>query len=250
MQGFLKSTVRRGRVSFKWAVIAAFLTACGAREVVVQGNFPEPLMDPIPITVGVVFSDSFIQHEIFDKAAGRTESDWKVKTGDAQVKLWTTTFEGMFENVVFLNDLTPLNTLNNEIETVIIPRIEDLQYTIPLYTSVKVYEIWLKYKFKFVPIEAVRKAEDGGITIDTSLGSAEYTLTGYGKTPTAFLQSDEEAVNLAAVVALRDGGANFISSNPDLESFRSLLPVKDKQQDKTPEGTLSSDLDRQGDIIK
>ena len=41
---------------------------------------------------------------------------------------------------------------------------------------------------------------------------ADWTLTAYGKTPTAFLQSDEEAVNLAAVVALRDAGANFATS--------------------------------------
>jgi hypothetical protein len=37
-------------------------------------------------------------------------------------------------------------------------------------------------------------------------------MTAYGKTPTAFLQSDEAAVNLAAVVALRDAGAHFVTS--------------------------------------
>ena len=108
------------------------------------------------------------------------------KRGDAQAELWTTTFEGMFENVIFLNDSTSVNTLSDEVEVVIIPRIEDLQYTIPLYTSIKIYEIWLKYQFKFVPVEAVRKAEDGGITIDSSLGSAEYTFTGYGKNTDRF----------------------------------------------------------------
>ena len=38
---------------------------------------------------------------------------------------------------------------------------------------------------------------------------AEWSMTSYGKTPTAFLQTAEAAVNLAAVVALRDAGANF-----------------------------------------
>jgi hypothetical protein len=38
---------------------------------------------------------------------------------------------------------------------------------------------------------------------------AEWTMPAYGKTPTAFLRSDEAAVNLAAVMALRDAGANF-----------------------------------------
>jgi hypothetical protein len=41
---------------------------------------------------------------------------------------------------------------------------------------------------------------------------AEWTMTAYGKTPTAFLQTDEAAVNLAAVVALRDAGAHFVTT--------------------------------------
>ena len=37
-------------------------------------------------------------------------------------------------------------------------------------------------------------------------------MAAYGKTPTAFLRSDQAAVNLAAVMALRDAGANFATS--------------------------------------
>ena len=42
--------------------VSLILTACGAREVVVQGNFPKPLMDPLPLTVGVIYTDEFAQH--------------------------------------------------------------------------------------------------------------------------------------------------------------------------------------------
>ncbi|MGD2007218.1 MAG: hypothetical protein PVJ95_03010, partial [Cellvibrionales bacterium] len=83
---------------------AVLLAACGAREVVVQGNFPTPLMDPLPLTLGVVYTDAFAQHEIFDEAAGRAESDWLVKTGDAQVEFWNTLLGGMFADVVRISD--------------------------------------------------------------------------------------------------------------------------------------------------
>ena len=46
--------------------IIVLLSACGAREAVVQGNFPKPLMDPLPLTLGVIYTDEFAQHEIFD----------------------------------------------------------------------------------------------------------------------------------------------------------------------------------------
>ena len=192
--------------------VSLILTACGAREVVVQGNFPKPLMDPLPLTVGVIYTDEFAQHEIFDEAAGRAESDWLVKTGDAQVEFWNTLLNGMFEGVVQIKDSQSLAAHQNSVDAVIIPSVADLQYTIPLHTNIKIYEIWMKYRFKMVALENVHSNEDGDLSINPDQYFADWTLTAYGKTPTAFLQSDEEAVNLAAVVALRDAGANFATS--------------------------------------
>ena len=191
---------------------AMLLAACGAREVVVQGNFPTPLMDPLPLTLGVVYTDAFAQHEIFDEAAGRAESDWLVKTGDAQVEFWNTLLGGMFTDVVRISDHDSLHAREGEIDAVLIPYVADLQYTIPLHTNVKIYEIWMKYRFRLVPVSAIHDHDNGDLSLDAYEHVVEWTLTAYGKTPTAFLQSDEEAVNLAAIVALRDAGANFATS--------------------------------------
>ena len=48
-------------------------------------------------------------------------------------------------------------------------------------------------------------------------------MTAYGKTPTAFLRSNEAAVNLAAVVALRDAGANFATSFLRIPEVQNLV---------------------------
>jgi hypothetical protein len=56
---------------------------------------------------------------------------------------------------------------------------------------------------------------------------ADWTMPAYGKTPTAFMQSDEGAVRLAAIVALRDAGAHFASSFtrvPDVAHWLAGLP--------------------------
>ena len=61
---------------------------------------------------------------------------------------------------------------------------------------------------------------------------AAWPITAYGKTPTAFLQTDEEAVNLAAVVALRDAGAHFVTSfgaTPDVAVW--LNGIARREQD-------------------
>ena len=195
---------------------------CASKQVVVEGNFPTPLMDPLPITVGVIYPQAFAEHEFFDEAKGRADSDWLVKTGEAQVEFWDKVFNGMFAEVVHIRDWQTVQTRGGGIDGVIIPAISDLQYTIPTHTNVKIYEIWMRYDFRLVDINAIHQQDDGALTVNPDERLAAWPITAYGKTPTAFLQTDEEAVNLAAVVALRDAGAHFITTfgaTPDIAAW-------------------------------
>ena len=173
------------------------LAGCGPNRVIVDGNFPPPLIEPLPLTLGVWFGDDFARHEFFDGTKSRDESSWVVNTGAAQVQMWDGLLSGMFDQVIVLNDQPEAGRSSPAVAAVLIPHVEELQYAIPEHTQIKVYEIWMRYRFELVTID--------GQPI------AEWTMSSYGKTPTAFLQSDQEAVNLAAVMALRDAGANFSS---------------------------------------
>lgn len=177
---------------------ALLVAGCTTKEVIVVGNFPAPLMEPLPVALGVWYEPEFETHEFFDEAKGRADSTWIVKTGEAQVDMWSQLLQSMFVNVVRMEGRPAPDQLNPTVDAVLIPRVQELQYAIPAHTNVKVYEIWMRYGFELV----------------TTSGDpiADWTMTAYGKTPTAFLQSDEAAVNLAAVVALRDAGAHFITS--------------------------------------
>lgn len=182
---------------YRWlgAITLLLLVGCGPAKVVVDGNFPQPLMEPIQIKLGVWYPDEFATHEFFDEAKSRSESGWIVKTGEAQVQMWDTLLSGMFYEMVHMKGEPGPGQMNQVVNAVLIPHVEELQYAIPTHTNIKVYEIWMRYRFELVTLH--------GETI------AEWTMPAYGKTPTAFLRSDEEAVNLAAVMALRDAGANF-----------------------------------------
>lgn len=196
-----------------WLTALVLLSACGAKQVVVQGQFPTPLMTRLPLTLGVWYVDEFANHEFFDETKSKQESDWIVKTGQAQVQMWDALLGGMFEKLVHVQvkpdpDTPSPDTMNQAVDAVLIPHIEELQYAIPTQTNIKVYEIWMRYRFELV----------------TSSGEpiAEWLMSAYGKTPTAFMQSDEAAVNLAAVMALRDAGANFVvnfSRVPDVQQW-------------------------------
>jgi len=180
------------------ALMLGLLTGCGPAKVVVEGEFPQPTMMKLPLTLGVWYDQDFANHEFFDEAKSRTESSWLVTTGQAQVEMWDSMLNGMFAQVVPLIGEPGTGQMNPAVDAVLIPQVAELQYAIPAHTNVKVYEIWIRYRFQLVTT--------GGNPI------ADWTMPAYGKTPTAFLQSDQEAVNLAAVMALRDAGANFANS--------------------------------------
>ena len=171
---------------------------CGPTRVVVDGNFPAPLIEPLPLNIGLWFDEDFSTHEFFDESKSKSESSWVVQTGTAQVAMWDILLAGLFDNVTHMKGEPRPQQMNQTVDGVLIPQVEELQYAIPAHTNIKVYEIWMRYRFKLVTT--------GGKPI------AEWTMSSYGKTPTAFLQSDKEAVNLAAVMALRDAGANFATS--------------------------------------
>jgi len=194
------------------AALLALLVGCGPAEVVVKGNFPEPLMEPLPLNLGIWYEEEFAGHEFFDEAKSRSESSWIVKTGAAQVQMWDILLAGMFDSVVLMKGKPGPGQMNQVVDAVLIPHVDELQYAIPAHTNVKVYEIWMRYRFELVT--------NGGDPI------AEWTMSSYGKTPTAFLQSDEAAVNLAAVMALRDAGANFATNFTRVPAVQDWLQQK------------------------
>ncbi len=176
-------------------LLTGLLVGCGPAHVVVEGNFPPPLIEPLPMTLGVWYGDDFAKHEFFDEAASGKESSLFVSTGAAQVQMWDTLLAGMFTRVVHLQARPTAGQSIPNVDAVLLPHIEELQYAIPAHTNVNVYEIWMRYRFELLDAQ--------------SNPVAQWTMTSYGKTPTALLQGAEAAVNLAAVMALRDAGANF-----------------------------------------
>lgn len=197
------------------AIIVLFLSACGPNKVLVKGNFPTPVMTPLPMSIGVWYPDEFRNHEFTDTAKSPQDSSWVVTTGTAQIAMWDALLGGMFQNFVEMKSAPGTDTMNQAVDAVLIPEIDELQYAIPTQTHVKVYEIWMRYRFKLVDLN--------GEPI------AEWMMTAYGKTPTAFLQSDIAAVNQAAVMALRDAGANFVLSferTPELSDWLTNMSTK------------------------
>ena len=92
-----------------------------------QGKFPAPLIEPLPLTLGVWYGDDFANHEFSDETPSTRESSWIVKTGVAQVQMWDTLLTGMFTRLVHLQVPPTVGQPTPSVDAVLIPHVEELQ---------------------------------------------------------------------------------------------------------------------------
>ncbi len=189
--------------------LVSLLVGCGGTVVNVDGRFPDPLVEPIPLKMGVFYSDQFrnYNHQIEDKNKG----NYSISTGSSQVRLFDTLLNKFFTDTRQLSTL-PSSTQPVALNAVLAPEVEELQFTIPRETRSQVFEIWVKYRMNLYSGQG-----------DPLLN---WPITAYGKTPKAFMKSREEALEQAAIVALRDAGANFATSFSRLPKLRRWLDAE------------------------
>lgn len=175
---------------FKWLfmVISAWIISGCSTTLEVKGEFPTPVIDPVPITLGVNYQQAFRQYQYVEESEER--DNWKISIGNAQTSLFEQVLPAMFSKIVAVD-----TTDNTKVDLILQPILEEFQYNTPRETNIKMYEVWMKYNLKVYN-------QQGQLI-------ADWIMTAYGKTPSAFMQSDQSALNEALVVALRDAGARL-----------------------------------------
>jgi len=175
---------------FIFTLILVSFTGCKS-TLTVKGQFPTPVVNKLPYTLGVIYDNDFKDYEYTEKDTKRDK--WEIEVGEAQLKLFNTVLPAMFTDVVSVPDIN--NKENSSIDIFFKPRVDELQYNVPAETKLNMFEVWIKYNMKVY--------DNKGLLL------ADWILTAYGKTPTAFMQSQESALNEAMVIALRDAGAGL-----------------------------------------
>ena len=177
-------------------VLLAMVTGC-SKSFVATGEVPQPLIERIPVTAKLEYSEEFKDFSYIE--VGKKRALEKVEFGQAQITLFDQIFGNMF---------TLVPTSASEYDLKIEPSVIEFQYSAPSETSLKIYEIWLKYRLR--------------ITDSNDTEIADWVVKGYGKSPTSTLVSQLVAFNAASNVALRDIGAQLalgFSTQPSIERF-------------------------------
>lgn len=186
------------------------LAGCGGANVVVESDFPEPLVEPLPLHMGVYYSPEFRQYNHKEQKDEKSP-EHHITTGPTQVKLFKRLFNNFFAATTELTSL-PTAEKPAAVAAVIVPEVEELQFTVPRDTRSEVFEVWLKYKINLY-------SPTGELIMD-------WPVSAYGKTPVAFMKSRDEALEQAAIVALRDAGAHFTISFTRLPKLQRWLDTQ------------------------
>ena len=182
------------------------LAACGVNNVVIQGSFPTPNINKLPLTVAVYYDPALIDFAYIEYTETGNE-EYNIASGQSHVELFNAVLPAMFDSVVIVDSIEAAATQG--VDGIFAPAIEEFQLALPAKTKLDVYEVWIKYNMRLMTRE--------GDYI------ADWVLTSYGKTPTENLRSAESAINEAAIVALRDLASSFSLSFTQVPEVRDWL---------------------------
>ena len=182
------------------------LSSCGVSNVVIDGSFPTPNINKMPIAIAVYYDDALKDFAYLEYSETGQE-EFNIESGKSHVQLFNVVLPAMFDRVVFVDSMEEVPTLG--VDAVFAPAIEEFQLALPAKTKLDVFEVWIKYNMRLL-------TPDGDYI-------ADWVLTSYGKTPTETFRSIEAAINDAAVVALRDLASSFALSFNQVPEVRDWL---------------------------
>lgn len=230
-----------------FAATCLILSACSSQPVDVKPvfSFPTPLVEALPVTIAVYYSDEF-QHYQFESLTSRQEASKQKSQSQASGKQTSKPTVAkpakkakkkkqpvakglrmalgavqtpMLSNVLqaqFAGYEQKQQRDIGDADLLLEPKVLRFQYSSPKLTKLKVYEVWIKYRFSFYDRQNAELMH--------------WDVPVYGKTPSAFMKSDAEAFAAAAEVAIRDMGAAFVTGLPRQVAFQQWLNESGNQR--------------------
>jgi len=199
------------------------LSACGDVNVSASAEFPKPLVEPLPLKLGVYYSDEFAKYQ---HAEERWGVEWKVELGQFHVTMADRLFAAAFRDTVKLK--APADGQNSDVRAVVEPRIEQYSFITPRDTGAKYYAVTIKYRLNIF-------APDGRL-------ADSLTFTGYGSAVSSGMTSTKPML-LATRKAMRDAAAKFLVQFPEQDVMKKLLaglPLTSGSEGVAGSGTLET----------
>ena len=166
------------------------LVGCAGGSVAVPTGFPVPLVEKVRLPVGIYLDDALTGYTHVEAVEGHGE--WEIELGSAQRSMFANLATGMFIGHRFVERA---DARNPDVAGVLIPSIEELQFTLPSQTRTEYHEVWIRYRFQML--------DNQGNPL------SNWILTAYGKSHQQNYSGASASLQAAALDACRDAMADF-----------------------------------------
>jgi hypothetical protein len=170
-------------------LLLGWLVAGCSTQVIVESRFPTPLVEPLPVRMGIILDQELYNYIYTEDVPD--QSVWTIALGDANVAMLEPLLTKMFSETRKI-DAVPA-AADTSLDGVLRPRLDKFEFDVPVGQRDKFVEVWMQYVLTLY--------EPGGETV------IEWPVSGYGKYELG--KNREEAVQKAAIVAMREVGATI-----------------------------------------
>lgn len=128
--------------------IALTLAACGTTVPALDTEFPTPLIENLPATVGIVYDE-----ELRNFTYNETVSDgtsWTIELGSSNLRLFDRLFSALFERVVELK--SEKDAAAAGVDAVVRPTLEEYAFLTPAELGSRFYAVSIRYRIFFYDV--------------------------------------------------------------------------------------------------
>jgi hypothetical protein len=165
-----------------WAVLllsASSLVACG-HTVEVQEPFPDPVIEPLPLRVGLLYRPAFTEYAYTEKQTG--DGTWTLRLGGANVRVFDRVFARLFAATTRVTEVATGAARNEGLDAIIEPVVTNVEFSLPVQSHTNQYAVWLRYRLDIYgqdgqllhewPVAAYGQSEDRGLSGARSMARA------------------------------------------------------------------------------
>jgi hypothetical protein len=183
------------------SVVIACVSGC-AQTVEVKTDFPDPLVDSLPLKVGMRYSQQFLEYRYSEDLPD--DVSWSFSIGESNRKLFDKIFTTLMEQAVEVGDDDSLEGFDAIIE----PSVVALEFSLPRQSRSDQYAVWIRYMLKVLDT-------DGQLI-------SELPISAYGQSDSKLLNGDD-SMRQATIRAMRDAAVSIIVSFSKDEKIRQAL---------------------------
>ena len=172
-------------------ILTSYLLGGCAPVILVSTEFPRPLVEPLPIRMGVLLDEELLTYEYEERIP--QQATYIIQIGNANASMMNQLFQPMFAAVEPVNELPLTEIDSSRIDGVLSPELDRYEFDVPIGQSDEFVEVWMQY--------LLRLYEPNGELI------TEWPVSGYGKAELMRTSDRTNAIGRATVLAMREVGA-------------------------------------------